>query len=109
MAPNPTTSFSALFGRLYWMMIGPMILTLLAVTIINIGSGWFTLADFAFLALVGGLILGRWLEFRGGAPLTYTGEPASPAHLQRFVLWTIIVGLTAWVIANLIGNHWLTR
>lgn len=104
-----TTSFFQAVVRVFWMMIGPLALLLLTFNIVKIGNGWLTAADFAFLAVLGGVILARWLEFRGGNPQTATGEPAAPAHLRRFVMAAIPVGLGVWIIANLIGNHWLAR
>lgn len=110
MTPTqPTTSLLVIVSRVFWMMLGPMVLAVLTFTIINIGTSWFTPADFAFLAVLGLLLLARWVEFRGGNPQTATGEPASPGDLSRFVLTILPLGLGVWVIANLVGNHWLPR
>ena len=108
MAPTQlSNSLFVMFSRVYWMAIGPAILVLLALNIINRGNGWFTPVDFAFLALLGVLLLARWIEFRGGDPHTSTGEPATPEDLRRYALYAILIGLGAWVVANLIGNHLL--
>ena len=81
MSPiQPTTSLLVLVCRIFWMMLGPLLLALLAFTIIMKGNGWFTPADFAFLAVLGVLFLARWLEFREGNPLTSSGEPATPGQ-----------------------------
>ena len=110
MTPTePTTSMLAVASRAFWMMLGPMILGILTYTIVSTGSGWLTAADFAFLAVLGALFVARLLEFRGGSPQTATGEPATPAHLRRYVAVTIPLGLSVWVVANLIGNHLLGR
>ncbi len=111
MTPTqPTGSLFVLFSRIFWMMLGPMALGLLMLTIINIGTGWFTPADFGFLAVLGALLLARWIEFQGGDPRTAMGEPASQRrYLYKYVLGTGAFGLGIWVFANLLGNHWLTR
>ena len=57
------------------------------------------------LLVLGGMLLGRWCEFRYGRPLTATGEPATAAHLHRYALVLSILGLGAWLAANLVGNH----
>lgn len=106
---QPTTSMHLLFARLFWMALGPMLLSVLTLSIIREGGGWFTPADFAFLAMLGGLPLARWLEFRGGDPRNSMGEPSLPGDLRRYVLRTLAIGLIAWLVANLIGNHWLIR
>ena len=56
--------------RLYWMMLGPLLLALLAYVVIKTGNGWLTGADIGFLAVLAGLLLARWLEFRGGNDTT---------------------------------------
>lgn len=113
MTPDPmtprTTSFPVALARVFWMMVGPMALVVLLIGILTKGSGWFTLTDFAFFTVLGGMLLARVIEFRGGNPLTDLGEPATPAHLRRYVIATLVVGLGVWVLANLIGNHWVPR
>ena len=51
------------------------------------------------------MLLGRWTEFRYSRPLTATGEPATADHLRRYTLVLSILGLGAWVAANLVGNQ----
>jgi hypothetical protein len=108
MAPSQlSNSLLVLISRIFWMAVGPVTLALLAFTIINKGGGWFTPTDFVFLAVLAVLLLARWIEFLGGDPHTSTGEPATPDDLRRYVLYAIILGLGAWIVANLIGNHLL--
>jgi hypothetical protein len=96
---------SAVFGRLFWMMVGPFMLAIFAISIIRRTDGWFSpLAGLYFLAL-GGMLLGRWLEFRSGQPLTAMGTPATAAHLRRYALVLSLLGIAGWVLANLIGNR----
>ena len=105
--PQPTGSMFVLFSRVFWMMLGPMTLGLLTLTIISIGTSWFTPADFAFLAVLGALLLARCIEFSSGDPRNAMGEPASPGDLRQYILGTIVLGLVLWVVANLIGNYLL--
>jgi hypothetical protein len=102
-------SFSALFGRVFWTMIGPLSLVLLAFTIIRIGSGWMTWADIAYFAVLGGMLLARRQEFRRGNRRRADGNPATPADLHRYVQLIIPIGLGVWVVANVVGNHLLSR
>jgi hypothetical protein len=55
------------------------------------------------------MLLGRWLEFRGGHAQTATGEPATRADLRRYLVTATVVGLLVWVAANVVANHWLAR
>ena len=107
--PREVTKLSAVFSRVFWMMIGPLCLALLAFTIVQIGSGWATWADFGYLAVLGGMLLARWLEFRQGNPQTADGQPATATHLRHYIRAAIPLGLGMWVVANVIGNHWLNR
>jgi len=107
--PTPTTSSAAVFGRLFWMMLGPLTLGVTIYYILTSGTGWRTVADILFFAILGGMILGRWLEFLGGTPQTSTGEPATPKDLRRYVLLLVIAGPIVWLLANVIGNHLLSQ
>jgi peptidoglycan/LPS O-acetylase OafA/YrhL len=91
---------------MYWVLFGPAILVLLTLQNAS-GNRWFDAADFFFLALLAGLFAARWVEFRAGNPQTASGDPATPQNLRRYILATLLIGLGAWVLANLIGNHWL--
>jgi hypothetical protein len=101
------TSLWAIFSRVYWMMIGPLGLVLLAFTIIRAGTGWLTWIDLGYLAMLGGMLLARWWEFREGRAKTTDGQPAAPADLRRYVQQAASLGLVMWVVANLLGNHLL--
>jgi hypothetical protein len=99
-----SSSVLVVFGRAFWIMIGPMLLTATALMILT-KPGWRTGADITFLATLAGMILGRLLEHLGGNPQTSTGEPSTPADLRRFVLFTLVGGLALWLVANLIANY----
>lgn len=108
MNPNvhSTPAIYAL-SRLYWMMLGPMFLTVLGAIIAFNGGGWLTAVDVAFFVGLAMLVIARWLEFQGGNPQTDAGEPATDADLRQYALGAILVGLIAWGVVNVIGNHWL--
>lgn len=99
------THLSAVLGRLFWMIAGPLGLALCIYYIVTSGTGWRTEADLLYFLLLGGMILGRWLEFRGGQPQTTSGEPATMADFRRYVVLVAVAGPIVWVIANVIGNH----
>lgn len=107
MATQTSTPLYVLFSRVFWMMLGPLLITVALFNIVMGGNGWFTLADIVFLVLLGGIVLSRWLEFQGGNPQTADGQPATPAQLHRYMLIATIVGLSVWIVANFLGNHWL--
>lgn len=109
MAGSNTTHLIPIFGRLFWMIVGPLALVLTIFFIATSSTGWTTTADFLYFVILGGMILGKWLEFRGGSPETSTGEPATAADLRRYILIVLIAGPVVWVIANILGNYILRR
>lgn len=105
MATQPLSSTPALFGRLSWMIVGPFAVGIVAFAIAGRRDGWFSPLDLLYFVVLGGMLLGRWLEFRYSRPLTATGEPASGDHLRRYAWGLGLVGLAGWVAANLVGNQ----
>jgi hypothetical protein len=108
MADNNNSSFLPFFGRLFWMLLGPTLLLVLAFVIVGTGNGWLTGADFGYLGILAAVMVARWLEFRAGNPRTSVGEPATQKHLYRYLVGVAVVGLAVWVAANVLGNHVLT-
>lgn len=105
MTTQTMTSFPALIGRVYWMIIGPFALAICFICITEQRDGWFSPLDWVFWALLGAMILSRWLEFRNSQVLTAMGEPATMAHIRQYALVLGILGLAAWLAGNLLGNH----
>jgi hypothetical protein len=105
MATQALSSTPAFFGRLSWMIIGPFALAIAAVGIADRRDGWFSPLDLIYFVVLGGMLLGRWLEFRYSRPLTATGEPANGDHLRRYAWGLGLLGLGAWLAANLVGNQ----
>jgi hypothetical protein len=109
MSAEPMTSSAALFGRLFWMIAGPIGLAVLALRIAQEGTGWFTVTDLVFFIILAGMLLGRWVEFRSGSARTGMGEPATSDDLHRYLMTASLAGLGLWALANLAGNHLLAR
>ena len=104
LAPDSVTSLRAFFGRLVWMLLGPLTLAVCALVITQRQEGWVTPQNLFYFVILGGMLLGRWAEFRYGQPMTATGEPASIDHLRRYAIGVSILGLAIWVAANVLGN-----
>jgi hypothetical protein len=107
MAASQAASVLAVFGRITWMLLGPVALVLATFGIVNRGEGWVTAPDILYFTILGLMFLGRWLEFRGGNPQTADGQPATPEHLRRYLIVGAGAGLAIWVFANLLGNYGL--
>jgi hypothetical protein len=105
MERNQFTPGSAALGRLLWMALGPAVLVITTMHIFLKGTGWHTPADYVFFATLAVMVLGRWLEALGGAPLTSVGEPATSKDFYRYVASLLGAGVTIWILANAFGNH----
>ncbi len=97
-----TSSFVVVLGRIFWMILGPLCLFLLAFALTKQPPGWFRVLDLAFFALLGSIILVRWLEFRSGRAQTATGEPATAADLRKYTVMMVALGFVVWIGANLL-------
>jgi hypothetical protein len=101
MASNQSTSLLGVFTRITWMMAGPAILLLLAYSLVTNEKGWLAPSSVAFLVVLIAVVLARWLD-----PLTSEGETATAAHLRRYTLMALGIGIAVWAIVNVLGNHW---
>ena len=105
MDTEAMTSAPAFFGRLSWMIVGPFALAICAFSITERRDGWFSALDLIYFLVLSGMVLGRWTEFQCGRPLTASGEPATAAHLRRYIAGLSTLGLGIWIAANLVGNQ----
>jgi hypothetical protein len=94
-----------MFCRGVWMMFGPMLLVPITYKIIEHGSGWFTVFDGIFIVTLIIMVAARGFEFFKGKPRTAEGTPATPAHLRRYVVGVVGIGLPLWIAANVMGNY----
>jgi hypothetical protein len=100
-----TTSMVFVLTRLYWMMLGPFILAINALTLLRKHDGWLSGSSIVFLAFLAGLPLARWWELRSGNAKTATGETATPNDVRQYAILAIAVGLLVWVAANAAGGY----
>jgi hypothetical protein len=99
---SPATAKAAVAGRLLWMLFGPMMLFLSVVALATKANGFLTGADVFYVAALGAMFAGRWLEFRSGAAQTADGQPASARDVRRYYLLLGLSGLVVWLIASAI-------
>lgn len=109
MAPIQPGGAQALLvlSRIFWMMVGPILLAALAYNVIKTGNGWATSADVWYLAILCLLMAVRAFEFRYPNPQRATGEPATPRDLRIYLIGALTIGLILWAGANVIGNGYL--
>ncbi|MHB8970660.1 MAG: hypothetical protein ACYC3X_13170 [Pirellulaceae bacterium] len=105
--PVVVTSGTALAAHVTWMLYGPFILLLILAKIVSLGTGWLTALDVTYFIVVAGMILCRWLDQRSGQATQATGEPSTWADFKRYAILLLPLAMGAWILANVLGNHWL--
>lgn len=99
------TSPLVLLARVSWIMFGPVALVVTTAGIVMRGGGWLTTLDLLFALIVGWMVLGRWIEYRGGAAMTAGGNLATAHQINRYLVGLPVAAAALWVVANALGNH----
>jgi hypothetical protein len=89
-------------GRIVWIALGPAVLAISAMYIVESGASWRSPASVFYFATLAVIIFGRWVEARSGHPLDSFGEPATPKDFHRHVVLVLLIGVAIWVLANAI-------
>jgi hypothetical protein len=87
--------------RIFWMMIGNLA-ALMAALKIYLSTGW-SAADAAYWLLVALLVGARYVDIVRFKGQTMDGEPATMAHLKRYVLLVLVAGAALWIVARGLG------
>ncbi|HQH28418.1 MAG TPA: hypothetical protein PLP17_13555 [Oligoflexia bacterium] len=101
-----SNSLIVLFGRVFWMLIGPGLMLLCLFEIVDTDRSWSpSMANALFIICLLLTAVARWIEFRGGEPRTADGEPAAPQVLQRYIKGLFLYGICLWAAANLAASY----
>ncbi len=90
--------------RLFWMMIGNLIVLFCASCIAQQGSSLLSVADAFYWAAVGSLLLVRYVDIRYAFGLTAYGDPASMAHWRRYAAALLVVSTGLWLAVHAIAR-----
>ena len=99
--PKYDSLFQLIAQRMYWFFIGPMILILLLLGIVNDEKGQRGVLTILSLIALALMIASRWYEIQSGKAVTADGQPANWGHFWKYTGITLAVGLAAIVAANL--------
>ena len=91
--------------RLFWMIIGNVILLFCASGIVQHRSTMFSMADAFYWAIVGSLLAARYVDIRHLFGTTADGDPATMAHWCRYatILGAVSTGL--WLGAHVMAYY----
>jgi hypothetical protein len=104
MIDRPTPGYAG-FARIYWMFLGPMLLLLVAFSLVSGDGDWLSPKSLAYVGMLVLVIFCRWAEFHAGSATTAEGEPATAAHLRRYAIFATVIGSAVWIAANLVGAY----
>jgi hypothetical protein len=92
----------AALSRLFWMLIGPAILSILGLSLVEIHKGWLSPRSVVYVVLLIAVVLCRWFD-----PLDSYGQPTTSHQRQLELAFLIILGLGGWLMANALAAYWL--
>jgi len=88
------------FLRVFWMLIGNVILLSCAYGIVQHRSSVLGMADAFFWAIVGFLLAARYVDIRHLNGSTADGAPATMAHWRRYATVLGVVATGLWLGAH---------
>ena len=92
------------FLRIFWMIIGNVILLSCAYGIIQHRSSLLSIADAFYWAIVGSLLAARYVDIRYLYGLTAEGDPASMADWRRYAVFLVLVATGLWLVVHAIAH-----
>lgn len=90
-------------ANMFWVLVGPGLLSIFAIIAIETRSGWFSLPSLAFLVVLIGVAVAQWLD-----PMNSDGTPTTPRQRSINLLLTMTLGLAGWVAMNVLRDYWMT-
>ena len=89
--------------RIFWMMIGNLILLFCAVAIAQNQSSFLSAADAFYCASVGCILAARYVDIRYLKGLTADGDPASMVHWRRYAVLLGVAATGMWFVVHSIA------
>jgi len=86
--------------RIFWMMIGNVMLLSCAYGIVQHRSGMLSIADAFYWAVVGSLLAARFIDIRDFCGTTAEGGPATMAHWRRYAVLLGVVATALWFVLH---------
>jgi hypothetical protein len=86
--------------RVFWMFFGNAALCFVLLWIAFESRGSLSLGDAAFVAVVGALLLARYLDIARYDGATAEGAPATMVHFRRYAAGVIVLSLAVWAVLH---------
>jgi len=96
-----SSSVLGLALRLFWMIIGNVVLAFSGLYILLPGrESLFSVADISYGAVIPLLIATRYADIAKFRGATAYGEPATMAHWRRYALGVLVISVVAWLLLH---------
>ena len=91
--------------RLFWMIIGNVILLSCAYGIVQHHSSFLSLADVLYWVVVGFLLAARYVDIRHLHGTTADGDPATMNHWRRYATIVGVVSAGLWLVSHAMAYY----
>ena len=97
-------SILSLFVRVFWALIGNVILVFTAIVILRHKGETFHTADIVFWGIVTALALARYLDIKFWGDSGATDQPVSTAPWRKYTIILLICSIAIWILAHIINQ-----
>lgn len=102
---QPSENGSGCLLRVYWMLLGNVLVAITAAKIVEAGRG-ITIEDVVYWLFVLSLIAARFVDIRSLDGRTNKGEPATMSHWYHYVLTVLGLSGVLWLVAHGVTYYW---
>ena len=102
-ATNKQDSIAGLLARVFWMLIGNMVLAILMIIILQHKGSMFHAADLVFWITIAAIILVRYLDIKFWGGMTAAGGPATIANWNRYAAALLIGSAAIWALSQVVN------
>lgn len=95
---------TGVFVRLYWLILGNVLLFFLLVSLFEKHPPLPSLLDAVYFVVVASLILARYIDIRFLNGETGEGTPATMTNWRRYTMLVGSVGVGAWLLARTLAH-----
>lgn len=106
-ATSKQDSIFGLLARMFWMLIGNMVLAISMIIILQHKGSMFHAADLVFWITIAALMLVRYLDIKFWGGMTAAGGPATIVNWNRYAVALLISSVGVWALSHVV-NYLIT-
>jgi hypothetical protein len=102
-------SIWSLFVRVFWALIGDVILFFTAIVILKHKGETFHTADIVFWGIVTAIALARYLDIKLWGEADASGKPASTTRWRKYAVILLICSTAVWIVSHTINYLFINK